>query len=153
MTAASTRPASSLKLHAQRFDDRQLGAAEPVAERPHQRHGQDLADRWRQPDHDLAHEVGLAAGDGVPGAIELMQDAFGIDQEVVSRIGQLHAAPVAVEQPALQLGLQRVNLSADRRLRGGKNRGRAAEAAVLGHVHEVLDLAKVHGRRSDAVTA
>ena len=134
-----------LERNAQRLHDGKLRAAIALSKRFHQRHGQHLPERWRKTDRNLAGEIGLAAGHGVAGAIELMENASGVDQEAPAGIRQQHAAPVAMQKPQAEFAFQCAHLAADRRLGQSNQRRGTAETSGLGDMDEKFDLPQVHG--------
>ena len=75
--------------------------------------------------------------------------AAGVTQEGLAGRGQLHAAAGALEQPHPELGLQRGDLLAERRLGDVQPGGGAPEVQLLGDGDEIAKLAQFHDPPSD----
>src|SRR3546814_8255858 len=75
----------------------------------------------------------------------LAEDAARVDQQALARLGQLDAARLAAEELHLQLGLQRLDLLAERRLLHAKALGGAGHVPLLGYGDAVAQMAQVHG--------
>ena len=82
-----------------------------------------------------------------PGAFDLLQDAACMGQQPLAGFGQRHAASIAFHQRLAQLDFQRADLPAERRLGDPQIGRRPGETAVVGHLHEVLELPEVHCRQ------
>jgi len=67
-------------------------------------------------------------------------------EQAPAGLGQHDTAAIAQQQGLAQMGLERTHLPAQCRLRDIENQGCLAEAAQLGHMHEVLELLEVHPR-------
>ena len=80
------------------------------------------------------------------GAADLRQDAARVFQQPRSRIGEHHAASIAVEQALPEFDLQLPHLAAQGRLHHGEEGRRAGEAAELRDMAEILELLQIHAR-------
>jgi hypothetical protein len=77
-------------------------------------------------------------------AVHLHQNAARVHEQPLARLGRGDAAAVAVEQRLLELDFELAHLVAQGRLRDRQHHRGAAEAAELGDMHEVIELAQVH---------
>ena len=126
------------------LDDRQPRARQLAAERVDQRSRELPAQTRRQPDHDAADRLVALRAHVVACVRDVLQDRDRVLEQPPTGVGQLDAAAVAQQQRFAQVGLERTHLAAQRRLREPEQPRRAAEAAQLGDLHEVLELAKIH---------
>ncbi len=86
----------------------------------------------------------LAAGDALAERLRLVEQADGVLERGLPRRGQLHAALGADEQRLTELGLQRLDLVAHRRLGEPQPLGRAREVQRLRDDPEGSKLRKLH---------
>ena len=108
-----------------------------------------------EPTNDDPQHPGLAGVDrprGGDGHVELGQHGARVAQEGLARRGQLDAAARALEQRAAELGLERANLLAERRLGDVQPRGGTPEVQLLGDGDEIAKLAEFHDLDPMAVT-
>ena len=133
-----------LQGHAQGLYDGEFGVAIAFPHCAYDRHRQHLPDRRRQADGDPTGEIGIAAGDGMPRAFELMRNSLGMHEEAPAAIGQRGATPVAVEQIEFERTLQGSHLPADGRLRHAEHGGGTAKASELRYSHEIFELTQIH---------
>ena len=96
--------------------------------------------------------LGLLPAGRLPGAVRhglgARQQVAAFVEEHPAGVGQAHLAPVAEQQFHAQFLFQRLDVLRQRRLRHVQPLRGTHEAQFLGHGHEVLQLAQVHGRLS-----
>ena len=84
------------------------------------------------------------AGHALAKRLHLGQQALGFSQQHAAAGRQAHALGVASQQLQAQLGFQRLDLLAQRRLLDAQRGGSAGHVARLGHGGEVAQVAQVH---------
>ena len=82
--------------------------------------------------------------DGVAHALHRPQGGPRMGQDGGADLGEADLAAGAVQQRLAQLALELAHLGADPRLGDVHAGGRAREAGLLGHRHEVLELPQLH---------
>src|ERR1700680_1501053 len=88
--------------------------------------------------------MGVLGADLVAGALDFAQDALGVFQQLLSRLGQPHAAIGAGEQRHPELFLQALDLPGQRRLGEPEMRRGAGDAAEFGDADEIAEAAQFH---------
>jgi hypothetical protein len=111
-----------------------------LADRLDERHGDDLADRRRQPRRHRPAIRRAALGDGVADRLQLGHHAHRVVEHLAAGVGDRHAAAVPLEQRDSELLLQQPDLAAERRLRDVEPVRGAAQAAELRDMDEGLEL-------------
>ena len=76
--------------------------------------------------------------------LDLLQDCLRLGKQGVPRLGQFDPARLAAEQLDLQLGFERLDLLAQRRLLNAQPLGGAGDVAFLGDRDEVAEMAQFH---------
>ena len=79
------------------------------------------------------------------------EKAPGFDEEDLSRLGQLHVPPVAIEEQRAELVFELLDAPADMRLRDVEVLGGMTEVEMLGERHECRDLLEFHLGRPSSV--
>ena len=108
--------------------------------------------RAHEGDPQDARLAGVDRAGGGDGHVELGEHGAGVAQEGLARRGQLHPAARALQQRAAELGLERVDLLAERRLGDVQSRRGAPEVQLLGDGDEIAKLAEFHDLDPMAVT-
>ncbi len=116
-----------------------------VPELAHDRQREVPRQRRRQSDHDLPDRRAPGLVDVVPRPLDLLQDAAGVQQQALARLGGRGPAAVAQQQALPQFDFEAAYLAADRRLRHAENARGPAEPAEVDDVDEILELFQVHG--------
>ena len=106
------------------------------------------ANRRRQADGDAPDRLVARGTQVLLGLRHRLQDADSVVIEALPGLGHRHAPAVAQQQGLAQIGLQQPDLAAQRWLGNVQHAGGLAEAAQLGDMDEIVELAKVHGVRS-----
>src|SRR5689334_3997168 len=78
----------------------------------------------------------------------MVEDRGRLGREVAPELGEHDAAAAALEQRLAELVLERLDLTAQRRLRDAESLGCARDVLLLRHGDEVLQLLQAHRRRS-----
>src|SRR5437870_4214582 len=92
--------------------------------------------------------MGVLGTDLVAGALDVAQDALGIFQQLLPRLGQPHAAIGAGEQRHSELLFQALDMPGQRRLGEPEMSRRAGDAAEFGDADEIAEAAQFHDARS-----
>ena len=92
--------------------------------------------------------MGVLGADLVAGALDVAQDARGVFQQLLPRLGQPHAAIGTGEQRHPQLLFQALDMPGQRRLREPEMGRRAGDTAEFGDAHEIAEAAQFHDTRS-----
>src|SRR6185312_6060823 len=79
------------------------------------------------------------------GALGLRQGGARLGEEQAAGLGELDAAPVALQELGSELALDRLYLERQRRLADIQPLRRAGEMQLLGQHHEIAELPEVHG--------
>jgi hypothetical protein len=114
--------------------ERDVGRCRPPRRHDPRQNGQ----RRRTEESDAQHSAqpcGGGAGGG-PGKVGLRQRLAGMPEHRVTSLGQLHLAPVPLEQHRADLPLESLNLLAQRRLGNVQPLRRAPKVKFLGHGDE-----------------
>src|SRR5690606_36297947 len=125
--------------------DRQGHARQVARGRAHQGDGQELGQRGRHAERDLAAGAAAQARELVAQAFHLVQQAAAALEQHPPGFGRGDAAAVADQQRLAQFHFQQPHLAAERRLGHVQHHGGTGEAAEFGYLHEIGDLAQVHG--------
>ncbi len=126
----------------QQFDLHVRMGAAVVADRT--RHQGVERGRGGEADADLADIAARdAQGPGL-GGIDGGEHRAGIVREGAAGLGQRHPARQALEQGGADLGLEALDLVAQRRLRDVQPLRRPGDAEIVGHRDEVAKMAKLH---------
>ena len=121
-----------------------------LSERRHQRNGDDVRDRRRQADRDLAAKRRIDVRSGSAEFVEFGDDPRRVLERLAPAVRQHHASPVAGEKRDPQFFFEHPHLAAERRLRDAHAVRGFAETAEFGHVDEGSELRKFH---SDTISA
>ncbi|GAO25471.1 cytochrome b subunit [Alicycliphilus sp. B1] len=130
--------------HAEPFFHRDRGLREAGQELLHQIRREHVRHPRGQPHRDSAARAALAVQHVGARLLPAREDGSRMREQRLPRGREHHAAPRPVEHALAQLLLQQQNLAAQRRLRHGKRRRGATQAAGLCHCHEVLQAGQVH---------
>ena len=106
---------------------------------------EDFAGRRRDAKNHLAHGRAVELAQVLACAFGLFEDAFGVFEQGLARLGEGDTAAVAMEQGLAQLDFQLADLFAQGRLRDAELDRRAGKAAVFRDADEVLELFEIHG--------
>jgi hypothetical protein len=85
---------------------------------------------------------------GLPQALHVADDGFGVGEQSLARRRQQHPRWRALEQRHAEIALERLDLARDGRLAEVHRLGGTRQVAELGHRHEGLELGQVHGGRA-----
>jgi hypothetical protein len=83
------------------------------------------------------------------GAGHLVQDAAGVFEQELARIGGDRSTPVACQQGLAQLDLQAADVAAQGGLGQAQHLGAPGKAGLLGHGHKRFELLEVHAVNFD----
>lgn len=131
-----------------RLDEMDGDAGVAVGDRLDQRHREAAAGGGRQAEADLAGRVLGRRAHQLPRPRQLAQDRARVLAEDEAEIGRRDAARVALEQLDAELFLERADVLAERGLGDAQRFGRLREAARLGDLDEVAELAEIHSGRA-----
>ena len=121
--------------------EHQANFREPALEKGNQ-FGQDLdLGGWDNSDDQFRGSSLLCASGTLYRAFQPGKDLPGLDEEDPPTFGERHVALTAIEERDTDLGLQMLDLLAERGLRGVEPLGGASEVQLFGDSHEVTQMA------------
>ena len=105
----------------------------------------DKKHRARQPGADLADDAALELLDFLPPALDIEQDGAGAHHERLAVHAERNALAMPLQQGNAKLLFQITQAARDGRLRQTIGARCGADAAGIGHRHQVAQLVQFHG--------